>query len=55
MAKQVAVLNIGLTTNSDKLLPKAELESILAKNGVIVANSFGGQRQGGSQYEAMPE
>ena len=55
MAEQVAGLNIGLTANAAKLLPKAELESILAKNGVIVANSFGGQRQGGSQYEAMPE
>lgn len=55
MAEQVAGLNIGLTSNAAKLLPKAELESILAKNGVIVANSFGGQRQGGSQYEAMPE
>lgn len=55
MAEQVAGMNIGLTANAAKLLPKAELESILAKNGVIVANSFGGQRQGGSQYEAMPE
>jgi len=55
MAEQVAGLNIGLTANAAKLLPKAELESILAKNGVIVANSFGGQRQGGSSYEAMPE
>ena len=55
MAEQVAGLNIGLTANAAKLLPKAELESILAKNGVIVANSFGGQRQGGSQFEAMPE
>lgn len=55
MAEQVADLKIGLTANAAKLLPKAELESILAKNGVIVANSFGGQRQGGSQYEAMPE
>lgn len=55
MAEQVAGLNIGLTANAAKLLPKAELESILAKNGVIVANSFGGQRQGVSQYEAMPE
>ena len=33
----------------------AAQSAILAKNGVIVANSFGGQRQGGSQYEAMPE
>ena len=55
MAEHVADLQIGLTANAAKLLPKAELESILAKNGVIVANSFGGQRQGGSQYEAMPE
>lgn len=55
MAEQVAGLNIGLTANAAKLLPKDELESILAKNGVIVANSFSGQRQGGSQFEAMPE
>lgn len=55
MAEQVADLKIGMTANAAKLLPKAELVSILAANGVIVANSFGGQRQGGSQYEAMPE
>ena len=55
LAEQVGNLNIGLTANAAKALPKTELESILAKNGVIVANSFGGQRQGGSQYEAMPE
>lgn len=55
LAKQVADLKIGMTANAAKLLPKAELVSILAANGVIVANSFGGQRQGGSQYEAMPE
>lgn len=55
LAEQVADLKIGMTANAAKLLPKAELVSILAANGVIVANSFGGQRQGGSQYEAMPE
>lgn len=55
LAADVAGLNIGLTVNAAKLLPKDELVNILASNGHIAANAGGRANVTNSAYEPLPE